>query len=269
MLEPIARIAIADLKESSGVVASRRFPGVFWTHNDSGDAARIFAFRRDGRAVVPPRTRAYHGVAVRGAVNRDWEDIATDDAGHLYLGDIGNNGNARRELAVYVVLEPDPETSLSTAPATRVPFVYPDQTEFPPQRPDFDAEALFWADGTLWLLTKHRSDTRTTLYRFDALRTDAPNVLRHVADFATDFPVSAADASRDGRRLAVLTDNSIWVFERGGAGESWFAGRQWHRRIEAGNAEGIAWDGEDLVLTNEAAGEVFVVSFKDLNPVTP
>src|SRR3954452_16857489 len=33
--------------EASGVVASRRFKGIFWTHND-GDDATLFAIHRDG-----------------------------------------------------------------------------------------------------------------------------------------------------------------------------------------------------------------------------
>ena len=37
----------------------------------------------------------------------DWEDIAIDDAGHLFIGDIGNNDARRDELAVYQIDEPD------------------------------------------------------------------------------------------------------------------------------------------------------------------
>lgn len=32
-----------DIKEASGIVASRVNPGVLWVHNDSGDKARTFA----------------------------------------------------------------------------------------------------------------------------------------------------------------------------------------------------------------------------------
>ncbi|RYG42513.1 hypothetical protein EON79_18735, partial [bacterium] len=52
---PIARIALPVIDEGSGIVASRRYPGVFWTHNDSGDAARFFAIKADGTAVMPKR----------------------------------------------------------------------------------------------------------------------------------------------------------------------------------------------------------------------
>src|SRR5687767_14630941 len=33
-----------SVKESSGIAASRRNAGIFWTHNDSGDGPFIYAF---------------------------------------------------------------------------------------------------------------------------------------------------------------------------------------------------------------------------------
>src|SRR5262245_60231493 len=131
-LVPVAHVQIADLKESSGIVASRRHPGVFWSHNDSGDAARLFAFRRDGSAVRASGDTAYTGIGIDTANNRDWEDITTDDAGQLYVGDTGNNGNARDDLAIYVVPEPDPATATRATVARRIAYAYPDQTAFPP-----------------------------------------------------------------------------------------------------------------------------------------
>src|SRR4051795_12516953 len=81
-LEPIGRLAHPAIREASGIVQSRRFPGIFWTHNDSGNPPSLFAVTREGSLV-----REYK-VAVP---NVDWEDIAIDDDGHLYLGEIGNN----------------------------------------------------------------------------------------------------------------------------------------------------------------------------------
>src|SRR5262245_47557574 len=106
-IKPVATIAIGALREASGVVASRRHPGVFWSHNDSDDLPRLFAFRRDGAPVVaagvdPAR---YRGVSIDGARNIDWEDITSDPDGRLYIGDIGNNYSTRRNLAIYVVDE--------------------------------------------------------------------------------------------------------------------------------------------------------------------
>ncbi|NLT76895.1 MAG: hypothetical protein GXX98_10255, partial [Planctomycetes bacterium] len=56
------------IQEASGLVASRKNPGVLWVHNDSGDTARVFAIDTRGNLL---------GVcSVTGAKARDWEDIA-------------------------------------------------------------------------------------------------------------------------------------------------------------------------------------------------
>ena len=87
------------LPEASGIVKSRRHPGIFWVHNDSGNPPALFAIRRDGTVVREFRLEV---------PNVDWEDIAIDDEGHLYLGDIGNNGGLLALRAVYRIDEPDP-----------------------------------------------------------------------------------------------------------------------------------------------------------------
>src|SRR5215216_5393637 len=77
-----AYILDSRIKESSGVVSSRRYADVFWTHNDGGGPKKqvLYAIDRQGN------TRA--SFPVIGVTLHDWEDLAIDDAGHLYIGDI-------------------------------------------------------------------------------------------------------------------------------------------------------------------------------------
>ena len=75
-LEHLGRFDLRVVPEASGIVKSRRHPGIFWVHNDSGNSPTLFAIRRDGTIV-----REFH-VAVP---NVDWEDIASDGEGHLYV----------------------------------------------------------------------------------------------------------------------------------------------------------------------------------------
>src|SRR5205809_1449533 len=72
-----------ELTESSGLIASRTFPGVFWTHNDQGQIPKLFAITRQGVTLGKFK--------VTGATISDWEDISIDAAGNLYIADIGNN----------------------------------------------------------------------------------------------------------------------------------------------------------------------------------
>src|SRR3954463_4778166 len=91
-LEPLGRFDLRVLPEASGIVKSRRHPGIYWVHNDSGNSPSLYAIRRDGTIVREFRL---------SVPNVDWEDIAVDDEGHLYLGDIGNNGGLLGLRAVY------------------------------------------------------------------------------------------------------------------------------------------------------------------------
>src|SRR4051794_35721845 len=62
-----------QINESSGIAAAGRSDDYFFTHNDSGDTARIFAVNRQGRTVAT--------LNVPGARNVDWEDVAATHDG--------------------------------------------------------------------------------------------------------------------------------------------------------------------------------------------
>jgi hypothetical protein len=251
----VRRIEAEAIAESSGLVRSRRHAGVFWTHNDSGDAPRIFAITAEGRLLGE--------FAVEGVRHRDWEDIAVDGAGNLYLGDYGNNGNARQDLVVYRVPEPDPFGAGRVARADRVlAFRYADQDAFPARgRRNFDAESLFWMEGALYIFTKHRSDTQTKLYRlpveepFEGKRALEPLARFELGGKAAMFfgNATGADLRDDGRVLALLSYGAIHLFERTEEEARPFRPL---RRIELARrrtrlAESIAWDGPALLFGNE------------------
>jgi hypothetical protein len=67
---PVRLASLEDraINESSGIVASRRNPDLFWTHNDSGDGPTLYALDRKGKSRGRWR--------VSGAEAVDWEDIA-------------------------------------------------------------------------------------------------------------------------------------------------------------------------------------------------
>ena len=157
----VEQIGHAAINESSGLVKSRQYENVYWTHNDSGDIPRFFALAANGDLIAEYR--------VTGAAAKDWEDIALDDDGHLYLADVGNNDNDRTNLRIFVVDEPDPTQGSGTVPTLRtLHFRYADQTTLGDRRKmNFDCEAVFWRAGDLYLFTKHRSDHFTKLYRLD------------------------------------------------------------------------------------------------------
>ncbi len=264
-LESFAKIKANEVDECSGMVKSRRFADVYWIHNDSGDEARIFAIDGQGTLITPENSPDYQGVHITDARNIDWEDLTTDTSGTLIIGDTGNNDNRRQDLAIYLLSEPDP-TNSQVFPAQKIRFYYPDQHEFPPQKRNFDAEAIFWANGKIYLLTKHRSDNDTKLYRFDSLLDSATNPLTFLDNFNIQGQVTAADASPDGTKLAILTYNAIWVFEVA-SGDDYFHGKISWLPILAGQCESICFNGDVLMVSNEG-GKLYRIPLMDLLPIT-
>ncbi|MCD4651819.1 MAG: hypothetical protein K8S56_08555 [Candidatus Cloacimonetes bacterium] len=245
-----ANFEMKEINESSAIVKSRVFDGVFWTLNDSGDDARIFPFSIDGKTLKPQWKDKYSGVYIPDAVNIDWEEMAVDNDGNLIIGACGNNANTRRDLALYIVKEPHPLATTKTRYWKKLPFYYPEQKEFPPEANNFDCEALFTAHGKIYLLTKHRADTRTVLYRMDTQHQLEDNALTKLSTADILGSVTAADCTPDGKKLAVLTYTAIWVFSVE-EGDDWFRGEVQWMPIKAKQCEAICWDGDKLIITNE------------------
>lgn len=148
----IATLKDKSISESSGLAASRLTPGGYWTHNDSGDGPFVYAFDTHGESFGVFR--------VAGAQARDWEDMAAGSErgrSYLYLGDIGDNNNARAEIVVYRVPEPALTTATrkftkarpgTTEPAEAIRLRYPDGAH--------DAETLLVhpVSGHIYIITK-------------------------------------------------------------------------------------------------------------------
>lgn len=184
MLHPIAKLGPGAGNEISGIVRSRRDASVFWTLNDSGDEPRIYPIRADGAVIRSVRYPDVPGTLVGGAINGDWEDIALDASGRIIVADFGNNSNARADLALYFVEEPEPTEGRTTF-TSKVLFKYPDQKTRPAPSSDFnfDAEALFTVGDDVFILTKHRSDSFTKMYRLDDRTPGVINTLAYLDRF--------------------------------------------------------------------------------------
>ena len=238
-LERLGRLDEPAIREASGIVKSRKHPGIFWVHNDSGNPPSLFAVKADGSLV-----RAYRV----GAPNVDWEDIAADDSGHLYLGDIGNNDARLPIRAVYRVDEPDPTGPLDDKPLKLTASSY---YGFPPGD-RFDAEGLFVANGRAFVVSKRLDGREAEVF---AVRLDPPAPLlrptlpERVATLPGCIePATGADLSSDGRRLAVVTAKAARVYEPDGS-NGWAPVAT--VRFEAPDVEAICWDGLDLILASE------------------
>ncbi len=241
-LERVGELRDPAIREASGMVASRRHPGIFWVHNDSGNPAELFAVRQNGELV-----RSYRVAAA----NVDWEDIATDDEGHLYIGDTGDNKLVLPVHAIYRIDEPDPLTP-PTGPADRALKVGKVFFYHCPENRRFDAEGLVIHGNQAWLITKRRDGQPAEVYR---LALDQPSTLFRpvvaervgILSGCTE-PVTGATLTADGQRLAVATDGSVRVFglKQPATWEPLGSVKFAERDVEA-----ITWVGDDLILASE------------------
>lgn len=233
----IGAIESRSITESSGIVASRRYPGTFWTHNDKGSRPMLFAITREGRSLADIR--------IEGAKFADWEDIALDAQNRLYLGDIGNNNSKRKDVEVYRVAEPDPKSSPAALEPTRKwVLTYPGAP--------FDAEALFVHEDSGYVVSKVTNDRRASIYRFPLTEAGGTVALQRVATLPISSPVTAADLSADGRQLAILSKAGPFVFRVDGDIARAGVARPWHTRFKHEATEACCFVPEGLLVTAES-----------------
>jgi hypothetical protein len=242
-LEHLGRFDARSLPEASGIAKSRRYPGIFWVHNDSGNPPALFAIRLDGTIVREFRL---------GVPNIDWEDIAADDQGHLYVGDIGNNFGLLAVRAVYRVDEPDPAKPANQPlrPSVSVFYGFPKSDRF-------DAEGLLFESSTnsVVLVAKRHDGREAELFAVSLnppaplLRPATPQRIGTLPGFVE--PATGASLSENGQLLAVCSSGVTRVYRRGD-GNSWSLLAE--VRYDCLPIEGITWDGRDLILVSEGVG---------------
>jgi hypothetical protein len=235
----IGRVTSPSATELSGLVLSRTRRGVLWTHNDSGDVARLLAVTTAGRTVAE--------VTLDGAENVDWEDIALGPNTSLLAGDIGDNLGRRSSVVVYRVDEP--RTSGTVAVAARYELRYPDGGR--------DAEALLFdrASGSIVIVTKSFGG-EAGVYVAREPSSRRVTTLRRAATIrlGPGEPVTAGDVSGDGTTIALRTYDKALLW-RLRAGETIAAALG--RRPCAADAELLReGQGEALALTRD--GRAFI-----------
>ena len=268
-LRSVGKLNLKLVPECSALWPSPSQPGVFWTLSDSGGQPLITPIRADG-AMVPVGQGFWGAVTLKGATNVDWEAIAGDVAGSMIVGDVGNNVSRRKELAFYLFKEP--AFGVTTVDKVRkVGFKWPDQTAFPDPELTYDCEAMFLLRGQLHLLTKHRRDTLTDLWRVEIPAVGERATLTKVARFDVGGMVTDACLSPDQTRLAILTYRNLWVFDVPAAGADFFRAPARYAPLAppalSFQIEGCAWlDASHLLLGSEQ-GDLFRIALTDLREV--
>ena len=265
-LKSVGKLNLKLVPECSALWVSPSQPGVFWTLADSGAKSAITPIRVDG-TLVPVAKSFWGAVTLKGATNVDWEAITGDASGNMVVGDVGNNVSRRKELAFYLFKEPKPGVTEVTE-VRKVTFAWPDQTAFPDPELAHDCEAMFLLRGKLYLLTKHRRDTLTDLWRADIPPVGDRATLTKLARFDVGGMVTDACVSPDQKRLAILTYRNVWVFDVPTIGEDFFRAPALYAPISpptlSWQVEACSWVDNGHLFLGSEQGDLFRIALTDL-----
>ena len=206
----VGTVQLAKIDGASGLAASRKNPGVLWTHNDYGPAC-VYAMTAEGKHLG-----VYN---LEGAKNRNWEDIAIGpgpepNVDYIYAGDIGDNYSRCKSIKVYRV--PEPNVNANQAPANvtltnveAIELVYPDGPR--------DAETLIVDPLTkdIYIISKEQT---SKVYRAAYPQaTTGKTVLEEVAKLHWGM-ATAGDISPDGQEIVVrgYFAASLWLRPKDG-----------------------------------------------------
>ncbi len=210
--------------EVSGIDRSLKQSGMFWMINDSGNAPSLYALD-----TITGNTRE---IKVKGAVNRDWEDLVSlqfEGKPHLLIADTGDNKSIYKTVKLYLVPEPDltrHDDASEIEPTGVIEFQYEDGPR--------DCEAIAYDPSSEQILLLSKRTVPPVLYALPLSGWDAGGVLtaKRLGE-ATGIPKpekmlktlfpdtweqsaqpTAMDISDDGSTLVILTYYKTWMFKR-------------------------------------------------------
>ena len=246
-----------ELTESSGLAASRATAGAFWTHNDSGDVARLFLLDGQGKTKMELR--------LRDTSAYDFEDMCSfrlDGKNWLLVADTGDNArkrNQRKPRAKLHLLEepkPDGKRQHRVKVHRTLEFKYPDTSH------DCEGIAVDVAKREVLLITKSLNPFKTRMFRLPLLP-ESDKLL--TAELVCDLPVpivTAIDLNPDGSRLFVMVPSRGFIIERKD-NESWKSATSRAPttfaipRLSQAESGCFTSDGGHLVVTSEGRSQPF------------
>lgn len=208
-----------QLDEGSGLIASRKNPGYFWAHNDSGDSNRLFFFDSNGKG-----KKEFN---LLNAVNRDWEDIGivteSDGSATIYLADFGDNNLLYPSYAIYWFKEPT--VSLSGPEKNDISQVKKIEFTLPEGPRDMECLMIDQTTKDIYIISKRENLKR--LYKISAA--NVKDGVKVTAEFVSElgfsnpfssaqsvkelFYITAGDITSDNQEIIIRNYGYIYYWK--------------------------------------------------------
>ena len=203
-----------EIRESSGLVLSQRHDNCFWTHNDSGDAPRLFFVHRDGRTIAR--------LKIAGAKAFDWEALAFATIGgtpKLIIGDIGGNAFKRDHVTLYILSEPKFPFD-DAKPTHPIESVAPVETAidvvFKGGVTNYEGIAVDHSAGSILILEKSFAGRVYSIPLPDLKKKRIEVQAKYIGQTGIPF-ASSCDVASDSKSMVVINYGSGFLFSRGTA----------------------------------------------------
>lgn len=227
--------AVLDTKvmsEASGLTESTNNPNFLWTHNDSGDKARIF--------LIDTVAKLKATVWFANVEQRDWEDMASgpgpeDGKNYIYVGDIGDNNAKHKYKFIYRIEEPVIDLTRSDTIVSKV-----DQIKFELPDGSRDSESLMLDPLTRDIYIVSKREEKVNLYRLPYPQSTSEPIKAELALAKLEFnqyqgkavskngsetlingyhssyynQVVSADISKDGQEILIKSYSSVYYWKR-------------------------------------------------------
>lgn len=197
-----SRVALNPMvSEISGIADSKANAGYVWGQEDSGNPPQLYIINHNGAVLKT--------VYIKGATNRDWEDMAVSGT-DIYIAETGDNNLSFADYGFYKFREPSSATD-TVQGFDMIRFKYPDGSH--------DAEAFLVDPSTkdIYIITKRDMPSKIYKLAYPYSLTSL-NTAMAVGSLTYSGVVSAA-ISADGKEILIKTYPGIFYYKRS-AGET-------------------------------------------------
>lgn len=226
-----------SLKEISAaeIIAGQE---ILWMIEDQGNASNLYGYDFNNRS--------FKTIVIHNAKNVDWEDLASDKEGNLYIGDFGNNNGKRKEFSIYKL--DSLSINLDYINAEQITFSVPKHLE------NDDFESFFLFKNHFYIFSKN--DKKGTFIKVpNSLNSQKATIVSKFNLKGKNDAITSADISNDGKKVVLLNHNKLWLLSNF-EGDDFFSGDISRLKFNhTSQKEGICFlEDNSVVITDEREG---------------